>query len=572
MNYLPSKLTKLRKHYNYSQSYLADILDVDTFEYMNYENGSKMIDYPQMKKLASLYHLSVYDIFKNSDDVTLEVLDNTTDEINLEYFTKELTAFDKFKNYVSNHKLVSGIIGALSLTIVILLIVVGNMAKPYTPVKMNINRISASETTIIYIDDNGRVAGAGSNTNGQLSNLNYTSPIKVSEGDGFTLILNEDGTVNYAGPVAEFEKAASSLKNIVDMSAGSSHFVAVDSNGRVSCFGESNACEVAGEKNIKRVFATRNSSIIEDNNGKLSFSGSVIGSSSLKDFTNIITLDSSDEILAILKSDGTISVFTKGSHNFLVAEQWEEIVDVACGNDFVAGLDRYGKVHIEIQNDEIISEIENWSDIIAISAGSDYLVGFDGKKIVGVGNNAYQQFVKEAGTKKTLEKVNNISYVITGNTIDVTFNGVDNASGYLVSLDVGTGLSKRVETEQVVSFETDQMREGKNYTISITSIGTGDYKDSDVNSVSFTFYPPVDTVKMDDRKYINKDIDTFVQYMVSLGFKEENLVGVPGDEDDICSGNVVTVSSTTVDEKTISVSDMPNMVIEYTYCKVLEDE
>ena len=54
MNYLPSKLTKLRKHYNYSQSYLAEILGVDTLEYMNYENGSKMIDYEQMKKLATL--------------------------------------------------------------------------------------------------------------------------------------------------------------------------------------------------------------------------------------------------------------------------------------------------------------------------------------------------------------------------------------------------------------------------------------------------------------------------------------------------------------------------------------
>ena len=54
MNYLPSKLTKLRKHYNYSQSYLAEVLGVDTLEYMNYENGSSMINYAQMKKLSNL--------------------------------------------------------------------------------------------------------------------------------------------------------------------------------------------------------------------------------------------------------------------------------------------------------------------------------------------------------------------------------------------------------------------------------------------------------------------------------------------------------------------------------------
>ncbi|MBQ1307481.1 MAG: helix-turn-helix transcriptional regulator, partial [Erysipelotrichaceae bacterium] len=71
MNHLPGKLMKLRKHYNYSQSYLAEVLDVDTLEYMNYENGSKMISYAEMKKLASLYHVDVIEIFRNDEDVTL---------------------------------------------------------------------------------------------------------------------------------------------------------------------------------------------------------------------------------------------------------------------------------------------------------------------------------------------------------------------------------------------------------------------------------------------------------------------------------------------------------------------
>ena len=59
MNYLPSKLAKLRKHYNYSQSYLADVLNVDVITYMGYENGREMIDYAKCRKLASLYHISV---------------------------------------------------------------------------------------------------------------------------------------------------------------------------------------------------------------------------------------------------------------------------------------------------------------------------------------------------------------------------------------------------------------------------------------------------------------------------------------------------------------------------------
>ncbi|MDO4198515.1 MAG: helix-turn-helix domain-containing protein [Erysipelotrichaceae bacterium] len=570
MNKLPEKLVKLRKHYNYSQSYLADTLGVDTFEYMNYENGSKMINYVQMKKLASLYHLSVMDIFKNDDEVTLMTLDNTTDEINLEYFTKELTWFDKAKAYISSHKLVSGIIGGLVLTIIVLLIVLSNMARPYTPVKLNINRLSVSETTVVYIDENDRVQGAGSNTNGELSNMDYTSPIKVCEGEGFTLILNEDGTVNYMGSLDSMAKSCASLRNIVDIAAGSSFYVAVDSNGRVFCEGDDAACQISSTRNIQRVFASRNASIVEDNDGNLSFAGTIIGSSSLKNYKNIITMDSSDELMAILKDDGTINVFSKSNRNYLVAESWNDIVDVAVGNDFVAGLDSYGKVHIEIENDEISDEVAGWSDIIAIDAGSDYLIGFNGKMIVGVGNNAYHQFVKEENTKTTLEKVTSITYMITGNSVDVSFNGVDNASGYLVSLDVGTGLSKRIEKEEIVSFDSEAMREGKNYTISITSIGTGSYKDSDVATLSFTFYRPSATIELDDRLYINKEIDTFMEYMVSMGFKEENIIGKPGDEDDICGGNVVTVSSTSVDGKTLNADEVGDIVIEYTYCKVLE--
>ena len=100
MNKLPEKLTKLRKHYNYSQSYLAEVLGVDTLEYMNYENGSGMINYEQMKKLASLYHIDLVDVFRNSADVQLyEVNKANTDEINIEYFTAKETLPDKIFNF-----------------------------------------------------------------------------------------------------------------------------------------------------------------------------------------------------------------------------------------------------------------------------------------------------------------------------------------------------------------------------------------------------------------------------------------------------------------------------------------
>ena len=157
MNYLPSKLSKLRKHYNYSQSYLADVLGVDTLEYMNYENGSKMISYEQMKKLSSLYHIDMMEVFTNSDEVTLyDVNKANTDEINIDYFTREETFLDKVKDFYEQNKIASTIIAVLVVTIIIMSIVLKNTARPYTLVKDNINRLSVSETTVVYIDEIGR--------------------------------------------------------------------------------------------------------------------------------------------------------------------------------------------------------------------------------------------------------------------------------------------------------------------------------------------------------------------------------------------------------------------------------
>ena len=573
MNYLPSKLSKLRKHYNYSQSYLADVLGVDTLEYMNYENGSKMINYEQMKKLSSLYHIEMTEVFANSDEVTLyDVNKANTDEINIDYFTKEDTFLDKFKDFYEQNKVASTIIAFLIVTIIIMSIVLKNTARPYTLVKDNINRLSASETTVVYIDDYSGVNGSGSNANGELSNLTSSGAIKVCEGEGFTIILNDNGTLSSAGLIDKYAKEIEDWKNIIDVAAGNAHVVGVDSNGRVRCSGDDSygACDLAGTSNIRKVYATDLGTILMDNDGVLQYCGSFIGSSSLKNYYNIKDIASSDNVLAILNGDHTIDVYSNNSLNYLEAESWDDIVDVACGDSYVAGLDRYGKVHIEVDNDEIRKEVEKWSNIIAIAGASDYLVGFDGMKVYGVGNNSYGQFKKEELIKQRLDMVSEVEYNIDRDSISVQFKGVSNATGYLVSIDVGIGVSRRIEKEEIVRFETANMTEGKNYTITIVSIGEGDYTDSDPYTLSFTYEKPEETYTFKEGE--NMSEEEYVNYLLSLGVSQENIKGVEGAEDDICAGDVRTVSSSSLDGKTLSRSELLSSEIEYTYCRIIEDE
>jgi len=564
MNYLPSKLTKLRKHYNYSQQYVADFLNIDVIEYMGYENGNYMVNYDQMKKLANLYYISMNEMFVNSDEVQLYEIDNDTDSINAKFFMPENNFRNKFKGFVINHKFASIVIAILIIAIIILSIMLNNVTKPYTINKENTNRLSVSETTVIYIEDAGVIGFSGSNANGQLNDLAVTNAVKVEEGEGFSVVLNEDGTVKSSGLISKYKDYVDDWKNIVDIAAGNNHVVAVDANGRVYCAGSDEACKIDGTKNISKVFATANASIAISEVGTPFYSGSFLGSSYLQSYLNIKGIASSDNILVILNSENTLNVYSK-SGSYLKAETWNEIVDVACGDDFVAALDKYGKVYIEIENDDISQKVSEWSNIIAIDAGKDYLIGFDGKNIYGVGNNSYNQFIKEEKQKTTLEEVKKIEYTLDRETITIQFDGVSNASGYIVELDVGTGLLKHIDTVEPVIFLTENMIEGKTYTISITSIGSGDYKDSDVAEEKFTFNRPEDKTEIEISNYIGKDREKLESYLQNLDVTYSSKV----DDNNLCDNNnevVLTIEGLV--DGTYTEAEIATSIVEYTYCKV----
>ena len=560
MNYLPIKLTKLRKHYNYSQSFVADFLDIDTISYMNYENGSDMLNYAQMKKLASLYSISVLDIFRNDEDVPLHEIDSNTDELNAKYFMPEHNLRNTIKGFVLNNKLASGIIGVLVIAIVILSIVLSTAVTPYTIYKEDINRLSVSDTTVIYIDDTGAIGFSGSNSNGQLNDLVTTSAIKVCEGDSFSVVLLEDGTILSSGLIDKSAKTVGEWKNIVDIAAGGSHIVAVDSNGRTYCVGNEEACEIAGTKNIKKVFASKNASILLANDGSIIYSGSLAGSSVLKSVEDIVDIASSDNILVFLDKNG-VNVFAK-TGSYIKAESWSDIVDVACGDDFVAGLDSYGKVHIEIDDITIKEEVEDWNDIICIDSGSDYLIGYDGKNIYGVGNNYYEQFKKENKKKFTLEKVSDIEYALDEENITIQFNGVSNASGYLVSLNVGTGKSDRVETAMPVSFSTENMIEGKTYTITIVSVGGGSYKDSDEATLEFVYEKP-NIVEVNLSEYVGLSDKELDAYLYELG-----MIGNRNNSENDCGSFRVVESINNFTDGKYNLDSLKGLEIEYTCCRV----
>lgn len=582
MNYLPNKLLKLRKHYNYSQSYLAEVLGIDTLDYMAIENGRMMINYMQCKKLANLYHINVLEIFKNSEEVTLYKVDGAThtDALNIEYFLPKKSLIEKIADYIKANSIKVLILALLILVVSVLFVINGNNSKlnEITLSLENINRLSVSDTSVVYISKDGSVKGSGDNSNGQISSLNSSGAIKVAEGSTYTIILNSDKTVTSIALASKYAEEISNLKNIVDIASGDNHVLAVDVRGKVYCIGDNSAnqCDIDSYNKIKKVFATSKGSILLDEDGKVYYAGEFIGTSQIKNLSNILDIDTSSDNMVILTSDNKVE-YIASKKNFLDVYKWTDVVDVACGNSFIAALNKDGTVSIDSDDELIVKEVESWSNIIAIAAGDEYIIGFDGTNIYGAGNNDYHQFEKKEEELVTLAQVSGINISFEEGNVNVYFDKVVNASGYEVTLinDSGDNQTYRVNSNQTVSFSASELVEGNTYQIAITTLGDNEtYLSSKAKYVDFIYQKGSDT---SEDTYVSVDFDyttmtsnELITYLNSIGIT--NIVGSPDNAE--CSGDkeLVTYVNGITSGNRYSKKGLSEASVTYGYCKLKIEE
>lgn len=586
MNYLPEKLLKLRKHYNYSQRFVADILGIDVIEYMGFENGRSVINFAQAKQLAKFYHISVTELFLNTSNITLYDISNThTDEVNIEYFLPSKSKKDKLLAWFKQYKYYVCGFSAVALIIIFVMLFVPNESISNLSLKLrSSNRLDASKTSVVYIDNKGVVKGSGDNSNGQL-NLDFDNIVKVGEGSTFTVVLDKEGNLDSTGLVDTYAKEIRKWKNIVDFDCGDGHIIALDNNGEVFCTGDTTfgQCQVRGKKTVKRVFATDTGSIILNEDGTLTSSGDFFGKSSLKNHRDIIDIASSDTLLVLLNANGKVEYYSSG-RDYKDAPFFENITDIACGSDFIAGLDSDGNVHIDIDNYILAEEVEKWQDIIAIASGSDYLVAYDGSSISGVGKNTYKQFDSNTPTTRyLLPQVRNVKTSIDQNYVTIQFDEVPNAKAYLVEVDIGTGFSAYVE-DPICLIEISRFEEGRNYKIAITALGDGNYDDSSPIESEFTYHAfktsdsngdsedEIDIVEIPFAldKLVGKTKTNFEIYLNGLGIKSEQLEGIQSDNR--CSGSEAIIETVEgiSDYEVVTKKALVDRKIKYTYCKVEE--
>ena len=577
-NKLPEKLLELRKHYHYSQKSIAEKLGIDLMEYMSYENGAAVPSYALLKKIARVYRITVLELFSNETQIVLRAVKAVAD----------VPLKDRVRMFIKRYRyyLLAGVF-VLAAALFMLL-------KPEKPEKIYVlpevlprETLSVSETTVARLSKEGKLIGSGDNSNGQLD-LEESGLIKVAEGATFTVALKNDGTLVSAGLLEKVADDISDWKDIVAVATGSGHVLGLRNDGEVFCAGDNTygQCSYEEHRNMKRIFALPQGSVLVREDGMVFTTGDFIGSSQLRKRRNLLDVRASEDNLVYLKDNGTVGYFARRK-DFDAVLQWKDITAVACGNDFIAGLTVGGNVKIAIDNYILENEVNNWNNITAIAAGNDYLVAVDEEgNLYGIGRNVYHQFDDSSLMHNSLPQVRNVKVEIGQEYVIISFDPVANASGYLVTIDVGIGYSSRVDEPYLV-ISKDNFEEGRTYLLHITALGEGEYEDSDVLSLDFLYQresapqpvtpTPAPTADVKEVPFsldglTGKTVNNFLAYLRGLGMREDQLSG--SESENICSGSepVVETVSGISDYELITMNELSQRQVNYTYCKVPEPE
>lgn len=567
---LPEKLVKLRKHYRYSQKFLANYLQVDVLRYMSFENGAAVPSFREIQRLAALYRIQTLVLFREDEKII--------------FHDPRFPQFQQLWNKLwlwmkKNRKtlLLSTAVFALALTI---FFAWRPNEKEYVPPTVEAaETFAASDTSVVWLQE-GKLQGRGDNSNGQF-NLQENDILKVTEGATFTVALRKNGQVISSGLLQKYENELASYRQIYALAAGKGHILLLDSGGNVFCVGDNTygQCDFKKKTGVKRIFALDSASVIVANDGEIEVSGNVFGKSRIEKQKNIIDIAASDKFIIYVMADGKVGFETRGK-DFSEVLTWTDMKQVVATNDFVAALGNNGKVRIAIDNYMIQDAVSAWSDIRAIASGRDYLVASNGERVWGVGKNTYHQFESNSALRNSLPSVKNVQLDMGNDKLTIRYQPVTNALAYLVAIDVGTGFSIRTE-ETSVQVDTRDFIAGKTYLLHITALGEGIYENSETLSLEFVYQPKETTEKTPRTETPNlvevpfslerltgKTRVNLEAYLTGLGVKSENLTSEAGTNH--CSGEEATVEtiSGVNDYERITKAELAKRHIHYTYCQI----
>ncbi|MCQ2429946.1 MAG: hypothetical protein MJ192_06425 [Clostridia bacterium] len=182
--------------------------------------------------------------------------------------------------------------------------------------------------------------------------------------------------------------ACAGWSDVLALSCGRAHLLALHRNGRVSADGNhvEGCCDVSGWENVRSVLAVGGHSLALTTDGRVLFTGrNDHGQGSVEDWRDIALLRGNESCTVGLDRRGKLHIAGDGlREEDLAGPEWSELSDLCVSRRLIAGLTTSGCVVVrEIGGQEAAGEadipgldaVRDWRGIRAIALGDSHIVG-----------------------------------------------------------------------------------------------------------------------------------------------------------------------------------------------------
>lgn len=459
MNRLPEKLVLLRKHFGYTQQECAKMLNIEVNEYMSLENGANICDFHQLQQLADIFKVNVEELLVNKLDVTLP-------KIEVKKKKKENKAKDDKKwrmvAALGMFIIIVGIFGFIFFKDKMTPAVIDE-EEPFADLIISkYDRLAAVDKYTVYINDDGSVKTMGAAP--LLSE--FTNIAKLSAYSDFIVGLKRDGTVVVANDEDRFD--VRSWKRIVDIAAGEDHLVGLQDNGIVKCIGTDKACDVSTWTDIAHVAAGNNVTFGIKKNGEVVIAGDIAKKYEMMEEKDVTGVFVGENYVAFLHQPLTVSVYSLNDQEPPVTSDWKDIVDVVVGDNYIIGLDKYGKTWVSSEDENIKTVASKWENVSCIDGNKLYLVAYT-DKVIGVGDNTYDQFSLPPVTFDQLATIENVNVEIDEQQVKFSWDPVENADYYHIVIEGANNIDVKSDAASL-NLNVDEFKNKQQYSFKITAV------------------------------------------------------------------------------------------------------
>jgi transcriptional regulator with XRE-family HTH domain len=414
-NRLPEKLTALRKYYGYAQADIAEKLEVDLSEYLNWENGNSIGRVHQLKKLADLYHIPLEELIDNTREVTLPKASSSgTDEVEIPFLS----------SFSTPTRTTADVSNGFSQTILPIETAEDQQEDLGTTRQADLNDLeeeegatrtlenpALAETAVNHIVDDdeedyedeaeeepvrkrppqkkkkfrlnkksgiiiGVVAAAvvvavlfltrGISTSIEvaLSDVN-----RLALGDGYSLYLRSEGDLSQLGDA----QVSLSSQDLVQVSASSSFALGLKKDGTVVCSGSGEACAVDDWNQITMIAAGNNHSVGLKDDGTVVCTGSTTACA-VEDWTDVTAVYAGDDVTVGIDSSGSLLI-AGTVNNASDLTSLSGLQGAGIGSNQLAVINESGGVDCYVIGSGSASDTSSWSGVSKVVVGDNFVAG-----------------------------------------------------------------------------------------------------------------------------------------------------------------------------------------------------